>query len=66
MGKKGHSRRDQRGQYNTAHALCMLDKQGDTHTHTQNILHLVLSHGSSGYAQTPECYVIGALPVLFC
>jgi hypothetical protein len=28
-----------------------------THTHTQNMKHLLLFHGSSGYANAPYCYL---------
>jgi hypothetical protein len=35
-----------------------------THTHTQNMYYLLLSHGNNGYANATQCYVIRILPVL--
>jgi hypothetical protein len=42
--------------------LCWITKATDTHT--QNMQYLLLSHGKSGYANAPQCYVTRSLPVL--
>jgi len=36
----------------------------NTHTHTQNIQHVLLFHGNNGYANVSRRYVICTLPVL--
>ena len=66
MWKKLWSWTGYRWQYNTAHALCMLHKWVYTHTHTLthtlricNTL-LLLFRGNSGYANSPQCYVLYA------
>jgi len=44
-GKMFHSRTGHTWQYNTAHALCMLDNKGyrRTHTHTRNVQYLFIA-----------------------
>jgi hypothetical protein len=53
-----------RWQCNTTHALYMLDKQGYTHTHTENMQYLLHFYGNRGYANAPHCYVACTLPVI--
>jgi len=40
-----------------------ITKAINTHTHTEYVIRILL-HVNSGYANTPQCYVIGTLPVL--
>jgi hypothetical protein len=54
-----------RRQYDTAHALCMLDSRGYRHTNTHSEYVIQLSHSNNGYGNAPQCYVTRALPVLF-
>jgi hypothetical protein len=41
------------------------NKGKNTCIHIQNISYLLPFHGSNGYANAPQCYVILTLPVLF-
>jgi hypothetical protein len=43
--------------------VCWIPKS--TNTHTQYMQHVLLSHCNNGSTNTPKCYVICTLPVLF-
>ena len=44
---------------------CRITKATHTYTHTHNIWYLLLFHGSNGYVNALQCYVLRILPVLF-
>jgi len=51
-----------RRQYNTAHALFILDNKGHTHIHSEYVIHKFF-HGNNGCANATECNV-RTLPIL--
>jgi hypothetical protein len=61
-GKIWWSHTGHRWQYNTAHALWMLDNEDCTHTHT--ICNTYFFHGNNGYVNASQCYFIRILPFL--
>jgi hypothetical protein len=56
---------------NMAHTRCMLDKQGytraraHTHTHTHRYVILIAFPRQKWFANTPHCYIVHSLSVLF-
>ena len=48
-------------QYNTAHALFILDNKG--HTHSEYAIKFF--HGDNGCANAAECSVVSTLPISF-
>ena len=51
---------------NMMHAFAYQTTKQRIQMHPHNIQYFLLFHNHNGYVNTPQCYVTGALPVLFC